>query len=526
LKDFSRLLLLIAVMVALHLSAILTAPMMAGEAYYWLWGKYLAPGYFDHPPMVALMAALSFGWVNGSVLAARSSSLFLAALTLGAIYLLARSLYPEGRTAWRSALLLAVVPLFHAAGMLIQPDTALLFFMTLTWLCFWKASRPGGSILFWILSGITAGGALLTKFHAWVLLPPLYVFLFMTPGGRARLKTPGPWLALVLAFVVLSPNLLWNARHDWLNYTYQWRRSDLPESTFEPGNVFLYLLGPLFTLSPVVYVLMLGAVGKGIRRWLRERDERVLFLLCAGLPLPLFLGLLSFVVTISLHWPSAGYIPLLILAVALVEQGTLSSPRAYRWALGGAIGLTVLAHLTLHTINLIPSGLRSPIRGDMINTTRFKAEWNAWPEIGREVRAILDEANKTTPTVIMARDWHLASSLAFYSERPTEAFVYYDYDAHNFKLWMQERGNLEGMNAIVFINKSDLYEKHSRMIKKVDKYVAELSPLFDEVSYQASLIAYTDGAVERYWGVDVRRPRHRELLVLEGKGFKGHLLED
>ena len=28
-------------------------PLSADEAYYWLWSKHLAAGYFDHPPMIA-----------------------------------------------------------------------------------------------------------------------------------------------------------------------------------------------------------------------------------------------------------------------------------------------------------------------------------------------------------------------------------------------------------------------------------------------------------------------------------------
>src|SRR5690606_10365890 len=107
---------------------------------------------------------ISFGWINGCPLAARSSSLVLAALTVLVVYALARALYPEGRTAWRTTLLFAVVPLFHAGGAMIQPDTSLIFFMSLTWLCFWKASREGATPLWWVLSGLTAGCALLTKF--------------------------------------------------------------------------------------------------------------------------------------------------------------------------------------------------------------------------------------------------------------------------------------------------------------------------------------------------------------------------
>lgn len=525
-KDLPKLLALVAVMALLHLSAAVTAPMLSGEAYYWLWGRYLAPGYFDHPPMVAVMASLFFGWIDGSPLAARSSSIVLAALTVFVVYALARAIYPEGRTAWRSALLLAVIPIFHAAGFLIQPDTSLIFFMSLTWLFFWKASRPGSGWLFWLLSGVTAGCALLTKFHAWVLLPPLYLFLLLTPAGRQRLKSPAPWVAIVVALIVLSPNLFWNARHDWLNYTYQWRRSDLPESRFEIENVLIYGLGPLLTLSPVVYGLMLGGIWKGVRRWLDGRDERALFLLCAGLPLPLFLGLLSFVVTISLHWPSSGYIPLLILTVALIEQGVFNRAGLYRAALISAFALLALGHLALHSVDRIPPGLHAPFRSDEINTTRLKAEWKGWPKIGAMTRDMLEEANEDAPTVLMAPDWHLASSIAFYSERPTEVFAFNEFDAHNYKLWMRQRNNLKGMNAIVFFQKSDPYEEHSRMWKKVDKYVREIRPLFEKVRHRASIIVYADGSVERYWGVETDPPRYRELIVVEGYGFKGRLLEE
>lgn len=524
-KDSTRLGLLIVVCAGLQVLAAATAPMLSGEAYYWLWNRYPAAGYFDHPPMVALVARLGLGWVDGSPLAARSSSVVLSALTVLLVYALARSMFPGGRTAWRSALLFAVTPLFHAVGALIQPDASLIFFMTLTWLCFWRASRPEAPAFWWVLSGLAAGGALLTKFHAWVLLPPLYLFLLLTSEGRRCLRSPWPWLAIVLALAVLSPNLVWNYRHDWLNYTYQWRRSDLPESSFEIGNVMVYALGPALTLSPLIYLLMLGGIGASLRLWLAERDPRTLFLLCAGLPLPVFLGALSFVVTISLHWPSAGYIPLLILAVVRLEEGRPFSSRLYGPAMTAAVLMIVLAHAAIHSINLVPSDLRSPVRGDMINTTRLKAEWHGWEDIGRVARELLDEAKSTAPTVLMARDWHLASSLAFYSERPTETFAYRKFDAHNYELWMRRRDMLRGVNAIVFIQKSDPYEQHSRFAKKVDEYVRELEPLFAEVRPRPSLVLYADGEVARYRGVDTARPRYREFIILECRDFQGRLKE-
>src|SRR5262252_3242161 len=42
-------------LVALRLVAAAWTPLIFDEAYYWTWSKHLARGYYDHPPMVALV---------------------------------------------------------------------------------------------------------------------------------------------------------------------------------------------------------------------------------------------------------------------------------------------------------------------------------------------------------------------------------------------------------------------------------------------------------------------------------------
>src|ERR1700745_637030 len=44
----------IVALVALRLVAAALAPLTFDEAYYWMWSKSLAFGYYDHPPMVGL----------------------------------------------------------------------------------------------------------------------------------------------------------------------------------------------------------------------------------------------------------------------------------------------------------------------------------------------------------------------------------------------------------------------------------------------------------------------------------------
>src|SRR3981189_3594988 len=45
----------IQALVALRLVAAAGPPLTFDEAYYWMWSKHLAFGYYDHPPMVALV---------------------------------------------------------------------------------------------------------------------------------------------------------------------------------------------------------------------------------------------------------------------------------------------------------------------------------------------------------------------------------------------------------------------------------------------------------------------------------------
>ncbi|MCX7016862.1 MAG: glycosyltransferase family 39 protein [Candidatus Sumerlaeota bacterium] len=222
-----KLLLLLLGMTGLRAWMAVSIPLLGGEAYYWLWGRFPAAGYYDHPPMVGYISRICFGWINGSPLAARSGPILLGFVSALLVYQLTLELFQNSRTAWRAAALFSLVPIFDAMCVLIEPDNSLLLFSVLTWLLFWKALQRESSLGLWVLAGLAAGLALLSKLHAWALLPPLYGTLLFSPSKRRLLRQAGPWLAVLAALVVVSPNFLWNSRHDWVTYTHAWRRSGL-----------------------------------------------------------------------------------------------------------------------------------------------------------------------------------------------------------------------------------------------------------------------------------------------------------
>ena len=61
------------------------------EAYYHLWGEHLAWGYFDHPPMVALMIFLSSKLFSGT-LGVRFLTIVFSTISLWVIYMGNRNL--------------------------------------------------------------------------------------------------------------------------------------------------------------------------------------------------------------------------------------------------------------------------------------------------------------------------------------------------------------------------------------------------------------------------------------------------
>lgn len=519
-----------------------SAPLLAVDAYYWLWGQYPAAGYFDHPPMTGLMNALANGLIRlisggeilGSTLAARSAPLMLGLAAIAALYLFVRDLYGNARLAWRAAALFALTPIFIAMGISVQPDNSLILFMILTWGAFWRALNAdrstGHATAWWFLAGLMAGGALLSKFHAWILLPPLWGFLVISPTHRRRLKTPGPWLALAIALAVLSPNLVWNARHDWMNYAFQWHRSGLPESRIHLNYVGIFLGGALASLTPLGFAGALASTAKSLAHLfkVRLRDDRTLFLLCAGLPLPLFLGLLSFGVKISLHWPSCGYIALMILMLAHFESGRLWGTRWHKALWISIIAFAAVCYSAPLLLALTTRLPRKPVgEKTIVSLNRLHVEMTGLLELANLVRGYYESANDDPetgpPTVIMAPNWHLTSLLAFHTGYPRECFALDATDAHNYRLWMAERGDLKGANAIVVIPKSNPNKKHSRLRKKYDKYHRYLNPLFESVEPLPSLVIFEDASMTQTLDASTDPPRLREFLLFHCRGFKGQL---
>jgi hypothetical protein len=71
-----------------------------------------------------------------------------------------------------------------------------------------------------MLLGLALGLALWAKYFVVVLAAPFALFLLFDRDARKTLATPGPWIALAVALLVMAPHLLWLVRNDFLPFAY------------------------------------------------------------------------------------------------------------------------------------------------------------------------------------------------------------------------------------------------------------------------------------------------------------------
>lgn len=118
-----------------------------------------------------------------------------------------------------SVLILDGLHYFHYTAAKFNHDVIQLPLWALAGYAFHAALRRG-RVLHWMLLGLALGLALWAKYFVVVLAAPLALFLLFDRDARKALATPGPWIALAVALLVMAPHLLWLVRNDFLPFAY------------------------------------------------------------------------------------------------------------------------------------------------------------------------------------------------------------------------------------------------------------------------------------------------------------------
>jgi len=334
------------------------------EAYYWLYGQRLDWSYFDHPPLAAWTIRALGEVLGSSERAIRAAAALHSSLFSLFFFLTARRLLgPRGALA--AVALGLVTPLFSLGQVIITPDGPLLAMWAAAMYFTVRAlQEERGAWL--LLAGLATGLAALGKYTGWLLAPQIFLCLVLDPRGRRQLRSPWPWLGLLLGLLAFSPVLYWNATHGWASFGFQLGDRAAGARAGPRLANFLRFAGlQLLVPSPLLAVALVVAAFAALRR-LAEPTFRIAALFSA--PALLLFGGVSFFVWVKGNWPAIAWPGAMLAAVAYWQEG-----RAPRWLVRGSLGLAAFFTVYLHLGAVIPA-LPYPARDDTTRGWRALAE--------------------------------------------------------------------------------------------------------------------------------------------------------
>jgi 4-amino-4-deoxy-L-arabinose transferase-like glycosyltransferase len=183
------------------------------ELYYAACGEHLAWGYVDHAPLVALASRISRGLFGDSLFALRLLPGLSAAPKVWLAGWMAREVGGARFAQFFAALLVFFAPIYLTFDNFLSMNA----FEPVLWMaCAAIVLRilNGGSPRLWIVFGIVAGIGILNKHSMLFFGSGIAVGLLLNPARKqfARIEI---WLALIIAFQIFLPNLLWEIHNGY-----------------------------------------------------------------------------------------------------------------------------------------------------------------------------------------------------------------------------------------------------------------------------------------------------------------------
>ena len=398
----------IAALVVLRLVAAAVTPLTFDEAYYWMWSKHLAGGYYDHPPMVAVVIRLGTLIGGDTVFGVRLVSILLALPMSWAVYRSASILFGGQRVAATATILLNVTLMASVGTMIVTPDAPLLVATGFVLFGLAKVLETGRGA-WWLVAGAAVGAALLSKYTALFFGPAILIWLIGVPKLRRWLISPWPYLGGLVALAIFAPVILWNADHHWVSFIKQFGRARIED--FRPGFMAELIPSQIAFATPLVSIL--GAMGLYalLRRNAGALAARVL-INAMFWTIVLYFFWHSLHARVEANWFAPVY-PAFAIAAAVAAHLTRWQPRPQRlvdfcgrWAVPAGVVMFALLIVQADT------GLVSGYRRD----ATVRSVGVGWPELARQIEAV---RRRVGASCVLAPDYGTTGWLAFYLPKGT-----------------------------------------------------------------------------------------------------------
>jgi 4-amino-4-deoxy-L-arabinose transferase-like glycosyltransferase len=466
------------------------------ETYMVAASRHLELSYYDHPPIAWWLthAAMALSGSQASVIV-RLPFILLFALSTWLMARITSRLFDSDAAGFWAALILNLSPVYAVtAGGWVLPDgpldCALLGFLLFS-------SRSVGLIpsrqpwADWLATGACAGLAMLSKYNGVLVLAGLPVFLLTTTNGRAWLRRPQPWVAGLLAVLLFTPVILWNAEHHWASFAFQGDRAG--GLRFRPLAPLGVWGGEALFVLPWIWVPLILLWLRALRRGPAEPPGWLLAMLAAT-PILLF-ALVSIWSSdhILYHWSAPGTLMLFPLLGAEVAKRLKAGSLRLRRGIVATAALLVLA-LMLAGTQMRLNWVTAVAGPGFLARAKDVAGGVNWTDLGPdlEARGLLSQPG----LVVAVTRWNDAGKID-YALGGRFPVVVLAADSREYGV----------------VAPADRFIGHPMLILAPDTAAAvladRLEPMFDQITISQPIPLRFDGYILF------------NLSVLKGRGFRG-----
>jgi 4-amino-4-deoxy-L-arabinose transferase-like glycosyltransferase len=390
-----------ALFVAVEMAVAARYGLHRDELYFLAGSRHLAWGYVDQPPFVVVVARLAVALFGASAPSLRLFSALAGGTTVVITAAMARELGGSRRAQLTAAVAAATSPQVLATTHLLSTAIFDLLAWALISFLVLRVLRTGDERL-WLAVGAAVGVGLLNKYNVLFLLFALAVGLIAS-GRREVFRHPWIWAGGALALLIWSPNLVWNAQHNWAAVSMM---QSLHRENSTLGASLQFIPLQLLIVGPVLAPFWIAGL---LRSFRHETARTFAFAYITLLVIdtltgakPYYLGGIYFVLF------AAG-------GAWLEEKARAGRARPWRWiavfVVGAITGIPLMIPALPDTM-LAKSDWQGQINKDLSATV-------GWPTFVRQVAGIASTlpAQQRARLVVVTGDYGAAGAVDLYGSK-------------------------------------------------------------------------------------------------------------
>jgi len=386
------------------------------EAYYWMYTKDLAWGYFDHPPVVAVLVKLGYTLFQNEL----GVRLFFVLLCTATIGIMEKMIQPSNLKLFYAIILSIAflqMGMVFGGGMFAIPDFPLLFFTALFFYLYKKYLQEASWYVVISLS-VVISLLLLSKYHG------ILIIGFTLLSNLKLLRQKSFWAMVGLSTLLFLPHLYWQIAHDFPSVKYHFFERSSKGYSFSYTTEYLatqpFILGPFIGLL----LIYLGVVIKP-----KDVFERSLKWMILGTYV--FFFLMTFKGRVEGNWTIITLVPLMYIGYHHIEHS--EKLKKFTWySFIASMILIVLVRAGL-IFNYFPSSLQL---SKLLGARRWSNE--------------LKEKTKGKPVAFM-NSYQRASLYEFYSGVPAFSLNNVWGRKNQYSIWDTE-SKFQGESVAVVAN--------------------------------------------------------------------------